>query len=57
MLCLPHVAMVHGLLNWILSFPGKQGNPLYCSATLPIYPVCVKMHADGFVFSDSSSCS
>lgn len=39
-----------GSFNWILLFPGKQGNPLYYSATLPIYPVCVQMHADEFAF-------
>lgn len=49
--CVYHMLLwFMGSFNWILLFPGKQGNPLYCSATLPIYPVCAKMHADGFVF-------
>lgn len=30
----------------------KRGNPLYYSATLPIYPVCVWMHTDGFAFQN-----
>lgn len=49
--CVYHMLLwFMGSFNWILLFPGKQGNPLHCSATLPIYPVCAKMHADGFVF-------
>lgn len=49
--CVYHMLLwFMGSINWILLFPGKQGNPLYCSATLPIYPKCVKMHADGSIF-------
>lgn len=53
--CVYHMLLwFTGSINWILLFPGKQGNPLYCSATLPIYPVCVERHTDGCTFQIQS---